>query len=162
MQTLQQSVWQMRSTDGCCSSWGERLRRTRISVKFPVISARLSINYKGEIAAGQWSNLTSRVLRHLANTSSLIKRVEDRLAPLLRGNHPTPITDCCECSVVSARRDPMDCSPPGSSVHVISQARILEWVAISSSRGVFSTQGLNPSFWHLQSWRVDSFYYLAP
>ena len=30
--------------------------------------------------------------------------------------------------------DPMDCSPPGSSVHGISQARILEWVAISSSR----------------------------
>ena len=30
---------------------------------------------------------------------------------------------------------PMDCSPPGSSVHVISQARILEWVAISFSRG---------------------------
>ena len=30
--------------------------------------------------------------------------------------------------------DPMDCSPPGSSVHGISQARILEWVAISYSR----------------------------
>ena len=29
----------------------------------------------------------------------------------------------------------MDCSLPGSSVHDISQARILEWVAISSSRG---------------------------
>ena len=27
--------------------------------------------------------------------------------------------------------DPMDCSPPGSSVHGVSQARILEWVAIS-------------------------------
>ena len=31
--------------------------------------------------------------------------------------------------------DPMDCSLPGSSVHGILQARILEWVAISSSRG---------------------------
>ena len=31
--------------------------------------------------------------------------------------------------------DPMDCSPPGSSVCGILQARILEWVAISSSRG---------------------------
>ena len=29
----------------------------------------------------------------------------------------------------------MDCSPPGSSVHGIHQARILEWVAISFSRG---------------------------
>ena len=31
--------------------------------------------------------------------------------------------------------NPMDCSLPGSSIHGIFQARILEWVAISSSRG---------------------------
>ena len=31
--------------------------------------------------------------------------------------------------------DPMDCSLPGSSVYGILQARILEWVAIPSSRG---------------------------
>ena len=31
--------------------------------------------------------------------------------------------------------DPMDCSPPGSSVHGILQARILEWAAMLSSRG---------------------------
>ena len=31
--------------------------------------------------------------------------------------------------------DPVDCSPPGSSVHGILQARILEWGAIAFSRG---------------------------
>ena len=31
--------------------------------------------------------------------------------------------------------DPMDCSLPGSSVHGIFQARVMEWVAISFSRG---------------------------
>ena len=36
------------------------------------------------------------------------------------------------------------CSPSGSSVRGISQARILEWVAISSSRG-FSNPGIKPS-----------------
>ena len=35
--------------------------------------------------------------------------------------------------------DPMDCSPPGSSVHGISQARKLEWVGTSFSRGIFPT-----------------------
>ena len=30
--------------------------------------------------------------------------------------------------------NPVDCSPPGSSVHGILQARILEWVAMPSSR----------------------------
>ena len=34
---------------------------------------------------------------------------------------------CPTCS------DPMDCSPPGSSVHGIFQAKVLEWVAIAFS-----------------------------
>ena len=40
--------------------------------------------------------------------------------------------------------DPMDCSPSGSSVHGILQALMLEWVAMSFSRGIFLTQGVNP------------------
>ena len=39
--------------------------------------------------------------------------------------------------------DPMNCSPPDFSVHGILQARILEWVANPSSKGIFQTQGLN-------------------
>ena len=39
--------------------------------------------------------------------------------------------------------DPMDCSPPGSSVHRILQARILKWVAISFSRDS-SNPGIEP------------------
>ena len=38
-------------------------------------------------------------------------------------------------SEVMSDCDPMDCSPPGSSIHGILQARTLEWVAISFSRG---------------------------
>ena len=43
--------------------------------------------------------------------------------------------------------NPVDCSPPGSCVHGILQARILEWVAISFS-GIFLTQGSNPGLLH--------------
>ena len=51
--------------------------------------------------------------------------------------------------------DPMDCSPPSFSVHGIFQARILEWVAISKSKG---------SSWHrdwscvscVSNWQVGS------
>ena len=35
--------------------------------------------------------------------------------------------------------NPMDCSPPGSSIYGILQGRILEWVAMPSSRGSFQT-----------------------
>ena len=43
--------------------------------------------------------------------------------------------------------DPMDCSPPGFSVHGILQARVLEWVAIPSSRG-----SSRPRNWTHVSW----------
>ena len=39
--------------------------------------------------------------------------------------------------------NPMDCSPPGSSVHGIFQAKILEWVAIFLHQGIFLTWGSN-------------------
>ena len=50
----------------------------------------------------------------------------------------------------------MNCSPPGSPVHGISQAGILEWVAISFSRGIFLTQGLNPHLLGLLCWQAES------
>ena len=55
----------------------------------------------------------------------------------------------CVCVCAHARLVPhscltlcnaLDCSLPASSVHGISQARILEWAAISSSRGSFQTR----------------------
>ena len=45
-----------------------------------------------------------------------------------------------------ALSDPMDCSPPGSSVHGIFQARVLEWGAIAFSQIVY----INPYIWNLE------------
>ena len=50
----------------------------------------------------------------------------------------------------------MDHSPPGSSVHGILQARILEWVAIPFSKGIFPTQGLVPHLLCLWHWQASS------
>ena len=46
-----------------------------------------------------------------------------------------PICACSAAQSCPTLRDPMDCNLPGSSVHGILQARVLEWVAISSSMG---------------------------
>ena len=51
----------------------------------------------------------------------------------------------------------MDCSPPGSPVHGIFQARILEWVAISFSRG-----SLWPSDWTWVSALAGGFFTSLP
>ena len=51
---------------------------------------------------------------------------------------PADTITTCVCTVAQSYLtlcDLMDCSPPGSSVHGIFQARILEWVVISFSRG---------------------------
>ena len=60
----------------------------------------------------------------------------DRIA----GHKGTLCTILASCFCLVAKLcptlcDPTDCSPPGSSVHGILQARTLEWVAISFSRG---------------------------
>ena len=49
---------------------------------------------------------------------------------------------CCAQSCLTLC-NPMDCSPLGSSVHGILQARALEEISLPSSRGIFLTQGLN-------------------
>ena len=50
--------------------------------------------------------------------------------------------------------NPMDCSPPGSSVHGIFQARVLEW-------GVFAFSGTHVYLWpiHADVWQRPSQYY---
>ena len=50
--------------------------------------------------------------------------------------HEAPSVCVCVCvPSCSTLCDPIDCSPPGSSVHWLFQARLLEWAALSSSRG---------------------------
>ena len=56
------------------------------------------------------------------------------------------------CLILS---DSMDCSPPGFSIYGIFQARILEWVAISSP-GNLPDPGSNPHPFHLLHWQADS------
>ena len=58
--------------------------------------------------------------------------------------------------------DPMNCSPPGSSIHGILQAGILGWVTISSSSRIFLTQGANLGLmdyrqilYHLSHYQVE-------
>ena len=77
----------------------------------------------------------------------------------------------CYClvtkSCLTLFETPMDYSPPGSSVHGISQARILEWVAISISRVSFQPRGQISVFWltggfFITDWaaREDRYWYM--
>ena len=56
--------------------------------------------------------------------------------------------------------NPMDCNLPDSSVRGILQARILEWVAISSSKG--SSQPRDWTHVSCSSWIADGFFTAEP
>ena len=68
------------------------------------------------------------------------RRYSDSLTSVTSSINSSPLPLCCAVLCLVAQLcltlcDPMDCSPLGSSVHEVSQARLLEWVALPSSRG---------------------------
>ena len=74
-----------------------------------------------------------------------------RCSKLLLSSSPSLHYNCvcmleCVLSHFSHVRDPMDCSPPGSSFHGILQAGILEWVAVPSSGDLPDQESNQPCF----------------
>ena len=114
----------------------------------------LAIQYMGQLTF-----LISRIYGDFKRTNIRTEQLEKRcnldFLHINRVTHALTVCIACwkvacapACSVAKSSLtlcDPMACSPPGSSAHRISQARILEWVAISYSRGASLTQGWNPS-----------------
>ena len=83
---------------------------------------------------------------HRKVNNKRIKKKKDlagKLKEIKQNNIVSEVTRSCPTLC-----DPVDCSPPGSSVHGMLQARILEWGATPFSRGVFPTQGWNPGLLH--------------
>ena len=64
----------------------------------------------------------------------------------VQGGSACSLCCVCVCQLLSRVQlcDSMDCSPPGSSVHGILQARILEWIAVPFSRGSSRPRDLTP------------------
>ena len=90
------------------------------------------------------SNLDLRKIENFQVHSIMIQQVMLNL-------HPKSFQSCPTLC------DPMDCGPPGSSIHGILQARILDWVALL--QGIFQTQGSNLSLlglhWQSATWEAQ-------
>ena len=76
-----------------------------------------------QIASAGMGSATNPAHPHAAQLQICVKEMHTHLTERLCAQ------SCLTCY------DPMDCSPLGSSLHGILQARILEWAAISFSRG---------------------------
>ena len=78
---------------------------------------------------------------HLLKQNCLIIQFTLKYIPIVNFQRlqrsPSPVLSrvCVHTQLSPTFCNPRDCSPPGSSVHGIFQARILKWVAISYSKG---------------------------
>ena len=87
-------------------------------------------------SVANWSNLFSLLINKYLS-SEYYKQWSPRDTAIGRNSNLNAFC-VCVCSVMQSCLtvcDPMVCGPPDSSVYGIFQARILEWVAISYSRG---------------------------
>ena len=92
-------------------------------------------------------NVYLQLLTSMWNISLRRNRKEAKTVTNLRiMKSESEVTQSCPPTLC----DPMDCSPPGSSVYGVLQARILEWVAIS-----FSRESSRPRDWTQVSHTVD-------
>ena len=108
----------------------------KISALFPHSATRILSQWFERFFLGKSTT-------HAKDLKILTSRVPQRNSPARPDfnkayNQPHPYL--CVCLVIQSCPtlcNPMDCSPPGSSVHGVLQERTLEWVAMPSSR-VFS------------------------
>ena len=137
---------------------------------FSLTSPFLTYHFEGEIKSSDLkTNLHAKESWRInISIPELFRSVSSRKSSQLFTTHPCSLfsshfsaailwkvlvdQSCLTCN-------PMDCSPPGSSIPGILQARILERVAILFCMGIFPTQGTNSSLaLQADSWPSEPFY----
>ena len=121
-------------------------------ISFPVVLRALLVSQESSVFLAALSMLV--ILHWCPQTRWQYGLRVGKLSPLtgppLAEQFCKCISESVSCSVVSDSLWPKKCSPPGSSVWGILQATILEWVALSFSRG-----SSWPRDWTQVSWIAD-------
>ena len=92
------------------------------------------------------SDLQSESLEQMVKIEKAFGKCECIFEQIARRVHPCSVAQLCLTLC-----NPIDCNPPDSSVHGISQAKILECVAISFSKEEYRD-------WMLLEWKVSIFF----
>ena len=125
---------------------GERQAMSSIGEDMDQLNLSKHCNWKHQLIQSLWKTLSYSLKQNTCKPY--------HLAVLLLAIYLTVIcTQACVLGCSAMSHSLRLCSLPDSSVHGIFPARILEWVVISSSRGIFQTQGSN---WHLLHWQAVS------
>ena len=113
-----------------CYRWGNRPRQ----VTWDAQVLRSESIHSGSMCADPVFFVHAISTEHL-KTAKNLSAVRETWVQSLSWEDPLEKGMATHSTILAWRLDPMDCSLPGSSVHGILQARILEWVAISFARG---------------------------
>ena len=115
-------------------SWTEKLFKEIAAETFPNLAKDINLQIQ------ETKLISNRIKSHNSyQDTSLLNFKEIKITISLKKPHCIYAL-CLVTQPCLSLCDPMDCSPPGSSVQGIFQARILEWVAIPSSRGSSQTR----------------------
>ena len=85
----------------------------------------------------KWFGFNSRTLFPVIKFADCLQLYHGQSCSMYKGSFYVCVWGAHAQSCLTLFCNPMDCSPPGSPVHGVFQAGILEWVAISSCRGSF-------------------------
>ena len=125
--------WGLRSGCSLGRAWSvpecEREGLSKASIEEEAIEPRLEQLFTRWATLGKGVSVTGNVSTGLP-TSSLASPSSRELSH--ESSQPKIVLVAQSCWILY---DPIDCSPPGSSVHGLLQVRMLEWVAIPFSRG---------------------------
>ena len=116
------------------------------SGRFPGGRHGYSLQYScldNPIDRGAWQATVHRV----AKSQTQLKRLSTHARMHVRMYIDRHICTCMHAQSCQTLCNPMDHRPPGSSVHELSQARIMEWVAISYSGGPSRPRDLTRVSW---------------
>ena len=126
----------------------QKMKKVEAMTDFLFLGSKITLggDYSHEIkrclllARKAMTNLDSIFKKQRYHFADKVCKVKAMLSPVVMYGCDSWTIKKAVCCVLVAQLsptlcDPMDCNPPASSVHEIFQARILEWVAISFSRG---------------------------
>ena len=127
-------AWKIPWTEEPCGLWSMGSQGVRLDWETNTLTFKSNLNSE---AVRRYLCFLRDVFLEWDGVDAWIWVLEQRW--LTRDVHACAVAQLCATLCAA-----MNCSLPGSSVYGIFQARILEWVAVSSSRGIFPTQGWNP------------------
>ena len=110
----------------------DHVRAERRKIAFPKVG---SSEVQGLLPPAGWAAVTSSWWGRMQSLPRSATWSQDAFLNGISNNKPSVPCPCMHAQSCLTLCDPMDYSLPVSSVHGILQARILEWAAISSSRG---------------------------